>query len=155
MLVRLPAGVMAVCCWCLMSMPATLPAQEPEHATREPAVGWSASLARRFDGIALSPVTRGEVVRTHASYLREIERIRDSARAAGERDGPELDLRLAALRREEEAAFRAILPPEARARFDENLAEVEDAARTTSAAERRATARGVRRTRAGGPPPSR
>lgn len=93
------------------------------------ALGWSATLARRFEGIALPPSTRGEVLRTRAMYQREIVRVRDSARAASALDAAALERRLAELAREEQAAFRAILPLVARAKFDENLAAVDDSTR--------------------------
>ncbi len=127
-LLALAAGVLAPV------VPTTAPAQGTRGQTSGVAApprtaGWSAALARRFEGITLPPTMRGEVLRTHVMYQREIVRVRDSARASSALDAAALERRLAELAREEQATFRAILPLVTRAKFDENLAAVDDSAR--------------------------
>jgi hypothetical protein len=99
--------------------PATQPATQP-------ATGWTGDLPKHFEGIALTDAQKARIVALQKDHHARMDRLRDSARAAGAptTGNAALDAKVEAVRSAEHAAFRALLDDAGRKRFDENMARM-------------------------------
>lgn len=92
-------------------------------------VSWTGDLPRHFEGITLSEAQKARIVALQRDHHARMDRLRDSARAAGAptAGNAALDARIEAVRTAEHAAFRALLDDAGRRRFDANMARMHGA----------------------------
>jgi len=97
-----------------------------QPATQPAATGWTGDLPQHFEGITLTEAQKTRIVALMRDHHARMDRLRDSARAAGAptTGNTALDARIDAVRTAEHAAFRALLDDAGRKRFDENMARM-------------------------------
>lgn len=109
----------------LVAVAAPAAAQQAPPASE---VEWKGDLPRHFEGIALTPDQKRQVVEIQKKFHARMDALRDSAKAAGAAaDSPEVKQRLGGVMFEEHEAFKAILDEAGRRRFDENMAKMHGA----------------------------
>ena len=101
-----------------------------QPATQPATAGWTGDLPKHFEGIALTDAQRTRIVALMHEHHATMDRLRDSARAAGAATtgNAALEARIEAVRSAEHAAFRALLDDAGKKRFDENMARAHGAA---------------------------
>jgi len=103
------------------------------HGAAQPATqadtGWTGDLPKHFEGITLTAAQKARVVELMRDHHARMDRLRDSARAAGAptTGNAALDAKIDAVRNAEHAAFRALLDDAGKKRFDENMARMHGA----------------------------
>ena len=92
----------------------------------QPATSWTGDLPKHFEGIALTDAQKARIVELQRDHHARMDRLRDSARAAGAptTGNATLDARVEAVRTAEHAAFRALLDDAGKQRFDANMARM-------------------------------